>query len=487
MTDQQRADICAREGFPLDTTPFLDRLANQGAWFNHAYTVMPACLPARVSLLTGRYPSATHARTNHNREDCVYDTDLVDVFRGLGYQTAVCGKNHSHLGPERVDHWYELSHEGAHGKPDTPPAEQAFDAFLNSLHHRTSMEPTPFAVEMQCPARAVRDAIQWIDTIKETEQPFFLWLTFPEPHNPYQVPEPYFSMFPPEVIPPNHVGKEGLEAKGFKFQWTRRIGEIAFPDYDQQLIRARSNYLGMLRLIDDQIQRFVENLEAIGMRENTILVFVADHGDFVGEYGLVRKGPEAPEVLARVPLFFVGPGIQHSQNPVNAFVSIADIMPTLCEAVGVEIPAGVQGRSLWPMLTGQEYPHEEFASAYVEQGFGGLHYTGNDPYDPYQDGLEESVSFDELNGWSQSGTLRAVIKGEWKLVYDMLGHGQLYHLAADPFEMQNLFGQPGCEEKQMELLEEMLQWVLKVQDPLPYPRRRYAFKRDPRNYTAPYR
>ena len=76
MTDQQRADVSGREGFPLDTTPFLDRLATQGTWFDRAYTTMPVCLPARVSMLTGRYPSATHARTNHNGADAFFETDL---------------------------------------------------------------------------------------------------------------------------------------------------------------------------------------------------------------------------------------------------------------------------------------------------------------------------------------------------------------------------------------------------------------------------
>ena len=92
MTDQQIADVSRREGFCLDTTPFLDSLAKKGTWFDRAYTTMPACLPARVSMLTGRYPSATHARTNHNGNDAFYQSDLYDILRDNGYQTALCGK-----------------------------------------------------------------------------------------------------------------------------------------------------------------------------------------------------------------------------------------------------------------------------------------------------------------------------------------------------------------------------------------------------------
>ncbi len=112
MTDQQRADLCRREGFALDTMPFVDELASRGTWFDRAYTSMPACVPARVSMLTGRYPSATHVRTNHNIEDAYYAEDMFDVFRRLGYSTGLCGKNHSHLTAEMADWWYECGHLG---------------------------------------------------------------------------------------------------------------------------------------------------------------------------------------------------------------------------------------------------------------------------------------------------------------------------------------------------------------------------------------
>ncbi len=485
MTDQHRADVCKREGFALDTTPFLDRLARQGTWFNRAYTSMPACVPARVSMLTGRYPTATRVRSNHNARDATYERDLIDVLRAQRYATGLCGKNHSYLSRDRFDHWFELSHDGGFGAGRTEQ-ERTFDQYLRELHHRAAFEPTPFPLECQCPYRAVSSAIEWISTVED--RPFFLWLSFPEPHNPYQVPEPYFSMFPPASLPPTHSGVEALAVKGFKFQFSRELGGKAFPDYDKQVVRARSNYFGMLRLIDDQIERLMQSLKEKGVYDNTIFVFLGDHGDFVGEYGLMRKGPELPECLARIPMFFVGPGIVAGERPHPAHVSLVDILPTLCEALGVERPVGVQGRSLWPLLTGRAYPQAEFASAYAEQGFGGLHYTAQDTLDPQKEGaLNASVSFDELNSWSQSGTMRMLRQGDWKLVFDMQGAGQLYHLAKDPAELKNLYDDSDCAAIRQELLAELLAWTLRVQDPLPLPRRRYVMKTDPRNYWAPYR
>lgn len=396
MTDQQRADVSRREGFQLDTTPFLDSLATSGTWFDRAYTTMPACLPARVSMLTGRYPSATHARTNHNREDAFFETDLYEVMRRQGYRTALCGKNHSHLDADRI----------------------------------------PCSHRKHCPQRSLIN---------------------------------------------RHLQPRASSINGCATLARQR--SMTMPSNSH----ARSNYLGMLRLIDDQINRFFDYLDAKGLRDNTIVVFLSDHGDYVGEYGLVRKGAELPEVLIRIPVLVVGPGILASDKPHSAHVTTADIMPTLCEAIGTDIPRGVQGRSLWPLLTGKEYPDDEFDSAYAEHGFGGLHYAADDDYDAHADGLHPAIGFDELNGWSQSGTMRAIRSGDWKLVFDMQEHGQLYNLAEDPVELDDLFDHPDYADVQSRMLAKLLGWTLRVQDPLPHPRRRYKFKSDKRNYWSPYR
>lgn len=489
MTDQQRADLSRREGFPLDTTPFLDQLAGQGTWFNRAYTVTPACVPARISMLTGRFPSATHVRTNHNLQDAYFTEDLYDVFRKQGYATGMCGKNHSHLTPDKADFWLECGHLGIDGA-DRNPEEKAFDDWLKTTHFHMSVEPAPFPVECQIPYRLVSAAEKWVESVKD--RPFLLWLSFPEPHNPYQTCEPYYSMFPPEDLPDTVAGSESLEAKGFKFQWCRQSFEQAFPDYEKHFQRARSNYMGMLRMIDDQVKRFAEFLDGKGLSENTIVLFLSDHGDFVGEYGLLRKGPELPEALTRIPMQFIGPGICNHEGPHPAHVSIADVMPTLCEAAGIPLPLGVQARSLWPLLTGDDYPSEEFASVYAEHGFGGLHYTADEELDPASDGHRKSKDgkwggYDCLNSWTQSGHTRMVVKDGWKLVFDMQGNGQLYNLRDDPSEVRNLYGRPETASKQLELVEELLTWRLRVEDPLPLPRHRYVLKRDPRNYWTPHR
>jgi len=480
MTDQQRADLSAREGYPLDTTPFLDSLAQTGSDFNRAYTSSPICAPARVSLFTGRYPSATRVRTNHNIADVTYSKDLVDVLKELEYEVGISGKNHSHIGDDRWDFSAHFGHDGGDGA-DRTPKEMQFDELLCSLQHRTHLDPTPFPLECQGPYRAVTKAQEWISSLQGN--PFCLWLTFAEPHNPFQVPEPYYSMFPPDTLPPCRADEGALKEKGYRWQWLRKTWDVAVPDYAEQRDRARANYHGMLRLIDDQVKRFVGFLDQNGLRENTIIVFLSDHGDFVGEYGLIRKGPDLPECLTRIPLFFAGPGIITGDAPHEAHVSICDVMPTLCEFLGVPIPEGVQGRSLWPILTGQSYPKEEFSSIYSEHGYGGLTYTDEDDLDPTEEGaLNPGCTFDCLNSWTQSGMMRMVRRDDWKLVFDMEGNGQLYNLKNDPAELANLYGEPALAQLQGELQAELLKWILRTQDPLPQPRRRYVFKKHVRNY-----
>ncbi|MBT3379036.1 MAG: sulfatase-like hydrolase/transferase [Lentisphaerae bacterium] len=483
MTDQQQARLCAREGYPLDTTPFLDSLACGGAWFNRAYTANPTCAPARVSMFTGRFPSATRVRSNHNLRDVTYTEDLCDVLRGKGYTTALCGKNHSHLNQDNgLDYIRGYSHDGGHGEGRTED-EKACDAWLKELHHGVSLEATPFPVECQPPVRVVRDAINWIDTVND--QPFFLWMSFAEPHNPFQVPEPYYSMFPPEDLPPKLAGPESLAARGYKWRKNHELWRNRYPNYDAQLARQPSNYLGMLRLIDDQVKRFVEYLDKSGQRENTMLVFVSDHGDFCGEYGLIRKGPEMPEMLMRIPLLFNGPGICDGAAPRLEHVSIVDIMPTLCELAGADLPDGVQGRSLLPLLRGEAVPTTEFASVYGEQGFGGQNVTDEDGIDPEDEGAyNNGCNYDCLNTWTQSGSMRMVRKDYWKLIFDIDGRGQLFNVEDDPAELDDHYDDPACSAIRDDLHRELLTWMHRAQDPLPHPRNRYRFKRFPHNYQS---
>lgn len=481
MTDQQRADFTKADGYPLDTTPCIDELGTRGARFSRAYTAMPTCGPARCSMLTGRFPKATRVRENTGLHNIHAPADLPSFLREHGYSINISGKNHTYLRESDFD-WASLYMHHGGGREDLrTAAHHEIDDWLRSLDHGSTSEPTPFPLQAQPAFRVVDDALTCLEQ-RDTVKPFFLWLSFAEPHNPYQVPEPYFGMFPESEIPDRIAGPDAAIARGGKWQWLRELTESKRPGYDDLWRRYRANYLGMLRLIDDQIGRFMSQLEDQGLVDSTMILFLSDHGDYAGDYGLQRKGVGLPECLIRVPLTIAGPGIVASESPREEFVSLVDIFPTICEMLGHPIPDGVQGRSLWPILSGDAFPEEEFRGIYAELGIGGVHY-GVDERPPLRF-TYESASFDELNSVSQSGNLKMVRMDRWKLLFDSQGRGELYDVESDPGELVNRFGDPDLVGTQLQLMTELLQWTIRTEDDLPGAD--YLRKRPDHNWYAPH-
>jgi arylsulfatase A-like enzyme len=279
------------------------------------------------------------------------------------------------------------------------------------------------------------------------------------------VPEPYFSLFPEADVPDRAAGPEVLAARGGKWRWQGRLTENALPGYDSLWRRYRANYCGMLRLLDDQVRRLLTYLETRDLLASTLLVFTTDCGEYTGEYGLQRKGVGLPECLVRVPLLFAGPGIAPRGGLREEFVSLVDVFPTLCEALGVEVPRGVQGRSLWPLLAGGALPPEEFRSIYVEFGAGGLDYAEDD-LPPANTSVSDS-RYRELNAMTLSGRLKLVRLGDWKLIMDTHGRGELYHLATDPAELRDRYHDPACRDERQRLTEELVRWMIRAEDDLP--------------------
>ncbi len=460
MTDQHRADFSRRAGFALDTTPFLDSLAERGTNFPLAYTSAPACVPARTSLLTGRFPAAHRVTQNSTAAHAYYATDLLDVLGEAGYELLFAGKPHMHPGPEDFDA-YAGPYFHTHG-PRTCAEDEAFDDWLDQLDHGVSPSPTPFPLERQLAHRIVTAAIAQAGA-RAGDRPVFMWVSFPEPHNPYQVPEPYFSMFDEAEVPSRLHGPEVARAKGGHWRWLQELIAAKRPGYDEQWRRYRATYCGELRLLDDQVKRLVEHLEQT-LDGETLFVFLSDHGDYVGEYGLQRKGAGMPECLMRIPMFFTGDGALAGQTR-EELVSIVDLLPTLCEMVDQPIPPGVQGRSLAPLLRGEQPPSGEFDSIYAERGYGGLTHGADDRPElhfPYEGG-----SFDELNAVTQSGRTVMLRLGSHKLLVHRNGDGELYDLAADPGEVHNLIDLPELAAVRTDLVWRLLQWVLRVRDDLP--------------------
>ena len=494
MTDQQRADLRRSCGYELDTMPFLDAWAGGGVDFERAYTPNPTCMPARVSMFTGRYSQCHRVRTNHNQADVLYTADLLDVVKAAGYRTALCGKNHSHRVAGDFDYHETCGHLGDEWETELSHEEQAFADYLNQTRHMEMHSPSPGGTKVQHPYRNVSSLLRFIDEGRcegegkgeEEAAPFFAWLSFAEPHNPYQVPDPYYDLFPPEVLPEVHgATAEARAAKGERFTWIRGVWEqVLGADIDNRILRARSNYHGMLRLIDDQFARLIKGLEERRIDQETVIIYVSDHGDFVGEYGLIRKGTDLPDVLVRVPMIWRGPGIKAQGKRTSEFVSLVDVLPTICDILGAEVPLGCQGKSILPLLRNEDIPAGEFDTAYSESGFSGLFWNAADGLTLPAEGAvpEDWGAFDCLNTWTQCGQVRALWKRDCHLQVNMMGDGYLYDQSRDPYEICNLWDHIEYREVQTELLTELAAMMMKTADVLPVPRRRYRTKIHPKGY-----
>ena len=482
MSDQQRADLRAANGYELDTMPFLDSWAKGGVDFECAYTPNPTCMAARVSMFTGRYAESHNVRTNHNKSDALFTKDLLDILKEQGYKTAICGKNHSHHDNIAFDFSRCNGHMGSE-EAETPDEAQ-FSKFLAEMKHQISDDPAPDDITVQYPYRNVSHALEFIDSVNN-KNPFFVWLSFAEPHNPYQVPKPYFDMFPSDKLPPISTANIDLSLKGHKFQFMRNMWEkLMGKDTDYRIQRARSNYLGLLRLIDDQVKRITKGLEERGIADNTIVIYLSDHGDFMGEYGLIRKGPDLPDILTRIPMIWHGPGIKAQDKMSKYCVNTVDILPTICDLLGVEIPFGCQGKSLAPILAGENVPEKEFEIAYSENGFGGLYWTEEDELDIAIEGASnpQITRFDELNSWTQSGQVRMVRKGDYKIQLDMMGNGYLYNLKQDPLEVDNLWNNKSYTAVKADMMSALAMMMMRACDTLPSPKNRYRVKVHPKGY-----
>jgi arylsulfatase A-like enzyme len=462
VCDALRGGLGKRAG-GLDVCPTLDRMADHGASFDHAYCTTPLCVPSRISMLTGRWPDAHRVRMNLDAHDAIFSQDIYQVAKARGYRTGLSGKNHTYLTASDADFWSEYGHEGAIGKRGSQE-DQEFDSWLHTLDMGVAQEETPFPLASQISHRIVSDAIGFLE--QKDERPFFLQVSFPEPHGPSQLPKPYWNMFPPQEMREPVPGPEALRRMGYRMQWLQRLEYDTGPETQETWRRYLSNYFGAIRMVDDQIARLFDFLHGRGLDKNTLIVFLADHGDYMMEFGLGRKGVGVYDALTHIPMIWAGPGVRQPKAPV--FTSMADVMPTFCEAMGARIPAGVQGRSLWKLLHDEPEAPELFRSVYTTTGLGGLYYDAADniPVSIAQSRKDPHL-WDTLNKVTQSGNQKMVRMGEWKLTLDMMGYAQLCHMPTDPHEQVNLFGDARYTKVQQRLMQELVRWMMHVEDTLP--------------------
>ena len=454
QSDQHRYDCLGANGHPLVQTPYLDRLAAEGANFTRAYCPIPVCVPTRVSLIHGAWPSRHGVIANWGTEapypgrEAPYPGEALPTYtetlRSAGYALAHVGKwqVHPSRGPEAYGFeacapagdyaaWRAgrglppRPHRGGwFGEPDPGIGPQ--DTRLAWGTERVIERLEAYAMRSTQSARSgsARDA------------PFYVQWDTDEPHLPWVLPEPYFSMYCPGDILPWPSFPDPLIGKPYIQAQQRRTWGIDGWTWDRWApVVAR--YLGEITLLDAQVGRVLEALARLGLAENTLVVYTADHGGLCGGHGMIDKHYVMYEDVVHVPLIVRWPGVAAPGARCASFVCGAlDLAVTFCQAAGAPVPGTFQGQSLLPLLAGQEGAGRSDMFAV---------YHGN------QFGL-----------YSQ----RMLRDARWKYVWNATAEDELYDLQADPGELHNRATDLACAPELERLRHRMVEWMEETGDRL---------------------
>ena len=432
-TDQQRFDTIGALGNPHVKTPAIDALVKGGTAFTHAYCQSPICTPSRSSFMTGMYPSRVHNTRNGNESFPAFPPVITKLIAEAGYECGLVGKFHLQSSGRRteprIDDGYSYW-KFSHAPRDDWKAGHDYAEWvrerggdLDALRNSEARVPA----ELHQTTWASERAIEFIRRPRGC--PWLLSVNIYDPHPPFIPPRAYLDKFDPQLMPGPHFRESDLDQQarleGIDFQ-----GEVRSPDArNAKLIQAK--YYAMIALIDDQLARIVNALEETGQRQNTVIIFTSDHGEALGDHGLLEKGCRFYEGLVRVPLVFSWPGTIGANVQSDALVELLDKTATILELAGVPQPDYAQGKSLLPILTGEAPTdvHREFVRS---EYFDALdpHFTGGD------------------------GTYATMHRtGQHKLtVYHGHGLGELYDMRSDPHEFNNLWDDPTSQEIKREML-----------------------------------
>ena len=379
MCDQFRGDCLSFAGHPDVKTPYLDSLAAEGAFFDKAYSSCPSCIPARAALFTGRRQEK-HGRVGYEDGiDWNYDHMLAEEMSNHGYQTECIGKMHVHPVRKHCGFQTLKLHDGYLGHyRDNNIAhnqhQEVTDDYLYFLKDHVGQHADFNATGPECnswithpwiyeerlhPTNWVADeTIRFLNT-RDRTRPFFLMSSFVRPHQPFDAPQSYFDMYKDKDL--------RLPAEG---DWddrekTEKYGYIKDSVYGcnnaQQRHDAMAGYYACITHVDHQIGRIISALMGSGDYEDTVILFVADHGELLFDHHLYRK-VFAYEGSSHIPLFFrVGKNVEQT-IPFRSdnVVELRDVMPTILDFAHVPIPDCVDGLSLYPEICGQEANTREY-------------------------------------------------------------------------------------------------------------------------------
>jgi len=434
FTDDQRFDTIGALGNLRIVTPNIDRLVQAGTSFKQAYIMGGSsgavCMPSRAMLMTGRSLYRIHGCGEEISEDHAL---LGETLLKAGYNSFGTGKWHNsprayarsfNDGAEIFfggmdDHWNVMANDydpaGAYGQR----AHQTHDYMLGqTVVTKICDHISPGKHSSELFSDAAVDYLEEYDS----QDPFFMYLSFMAPHDPRTMPKEYLEMYDPDSItlPPNCLPRHPFDNGALDMR-DELLADL--PRDSHEIRKELGAYYAMITHLDSQIGRVLDVLDRKGLTDNTIIVFAGDNGLALGQHGLLGK-QNLYEHSVHVPLIFSGPGIPKNETS-ESFAYLLDIFPTLCDLIGIDTPPSVEGRSLVPV------------------------------FDDPQLRLRTHVlcAFTHL--------MRSVRDERYKLIeYNVGGTRttQLFDLQTDPWEMNNLADNSAYKSRRDSLWEELLHW-----------------------------
>ncbi len=476
-TDQQRSDTIHALGAREIHTPVLDGLATSGVAFRRAYCQSPICTPSRASFLTGRYPATHHVHRNGNEYFPPGETLVTRMFADAGYDCGLVGKLHlaasKGLRERRCDDGYRFYAWSHHPYPDIEGNE-----YTDWLRDAKGVDPAEaFAAisgsygvglpaELHQTTWCTEKAVEFIR--RKREGPWLLSVNPFAPHPTFHPPREFAERYDPHALSyplfrESDVARQRLfaaidqqtTAAVSPYEAERRAGarldlprdqmaSTAPTGYDPKLLKAC--YYGEIELVDTQLGRILEAIEESGQANDTIVVFMSDHGELLGDHGLLFKGCRFFEGLVHVPLIVSWPHAVQEGSVSSALVELVDVAPTLLELAGLAIPDYVQGRSLAGLLEGRADLHSHKRIVVSE----------------YNDAMGTGTT---VGGYDAShGTMS--FDGRYKVaLYHGHDIGEIYDLEQDPGEFDNLWDRPGFEQLRCRLLKQHIDAVMATSGP----------------------
>lgn len=449
LTDQQRLDTIAANGFDHMVTPNLDRLVAQGAVFENMYVTAPSCAPSRASLFSGTYPHTNGVFRNDEPWNYCWVSELADA----GYRCVNVGKMHTM--PIEGDFGFHERHVVENKDRDHPNLPFYLDNWDKAIKARGAFKPSRVSYSKRSyyheamgafiweqdedlhPDVFVADTACWWLERYPGQEPFFLQVGFPGPHPPYDPTQEYLDLYEGKDLPAAILDYD-LSTQPAPLRALRQnhldSGHDAVHHQEnptpEQLHRQRAHYYANVTMIDDQVGKIIAALEARGVLNETLIIFTSDHGDCLNDHGHSQKW-NMYEQSVHVPAVVCWPNKVEAGKRLPHLVSLFDFGPTILEAAGVSVPEWMEARSLNDVLF--DAPKTSREQVFAEHS---------------DDAILTGTNF-----------MTMIRKDQWKLVHFVDSEeGQLFDLEADPDERENLWDVSYQQKTKSDLIAAILNW-----------------------------